>query len=90
MSQPIPNSPEFAGLTAGEQRNILEDRAIEAGTISYADLFAQIEKPEEPKIWYYQSDKKALECWRDNTRLSRCSGIIPFKDLTLRGEKRKQ
>jgi hypothetical protein len=65
MNQPTPNSPEFAKLTAGEQRNILEDRAIEAGTISYADLFALIEEPEEPKIWITAAaEAEALKRWR--------------------------
>lgn len=88
MNQPAPNSPEFARLAAGEQRNILEDRAIKAGVISYVDLFAQVDEPEEPETWYYNDGTTALKRWQDNKHLARCSEIVPFKHLTLRGEKR--
>ncbi|HDZ40036.1 MAG TPA: hypothetical protein ENH62_17490 [Marinobacter sp.] len=98
MTNPTPNSPEFAALTAGEQHNILESRAIEADTISYADLFPYTDNefldnefldPEPAsETWITAAaEAEALKRWQNNTRLSRCSEITPFKDLTLRGEK---
>jgi hypothetical protein len=63
MTDPIPNSPEFAALPIERQRQILEARATEI--ISFHRQNCVCEKCRGPQPWYYEpDDARALERWQ--------------------------
>jgi len=72
MTEPIPNSPEFAELSVGLQRIILEERAIESGLISQEDLWKIEDEPQEPKNIWGTPDKEAaaLKRWLNGEKTS--------------------
>lgn len=93
MSLPTPNSPEFGRLTTGQQRLILEQRAIEAGVISYADLFAQTDDDDESKpLWpTAAAETKALKRWQDGEKTPAYTSVErALKNIAIRREQEDQ